>query len=130
MAHTADGVFDITGDILTVVQAPGITRAMLAAFGEAVKKAYEEKKPPEELAEEVEKIDPSFGPVVRRSGVTPGYYLLILLIILAAIRSCSFEYKVDVNQLIEQLQHTPPASVISAPDPPPLSTDPDVAQPP
>ena len=45
-AYLADGVFDVADNILSVVAAPNVTRQMLAAFGAAVKQAYEEKKPP------------------------------------------------------------------------------------
>jgi hypothetical protein len=127
LANIADGVFDIAGDVITVVSAPRITMEMLAAFRLAVQKAYTEKKPPETLAKEVEKIDPAFGDVIRKSG---NNYLLVLLLIILAIKSCSVSVgiKLDVNRLIEQMQNTPPAAVISAPEPP--ATEPQAPMPP
>ena len=88
LAHVADGVFHIAGDILTVVSAPHITREMLAALSAAVRKAYQDKKPPEEVAQEVEKIDPALGAVIRKNASTPLYWL-VLILILAAHRSAT-----------------------------------------
>jgi hypothetical protein len=120
LAHVADGVFHIAGDILTVVSAPHITREMLAALSAAVRKAYQDKKPPEEVAQEVEKIDPALGAVIRKNASTPLYWL-VLILILAAIKSCSVNITLDANRLIDQLQGVPPASVIepAAPAPAP-----------
>jgi hypothetical protein len=126
-ARTADGVFDITNRVITAVSAPHITLVMLAAFEAAVRRAYKEKKPPEELAKEVERIDPTFGAVIRRSANT-SFYLTILLLILLTIRSClsvNIDMKVDANRLIDQLMNTPPAAVISAPEPSSMEPRPD-----
>jgi hypothetical protein len=128
LAHTADGAFQIAGTVLTVIQAPGVTRAMLAALSTAVKKAYENKTPPDILAKEVEKIDPTFGEVIRKSNITPGFYLVVLLIILQMIRSCSLNMTLDINRLLDQLMHTPPAAVVAAPDLP--VTEPPAPMPP
>jgi hypothetical protein len=124
-ARTAEGVFDFTNHVITTVSAPHITLAMLAAFGAAVRRAYKEKKPPEELAREVEKIDPSFGAAIRKSGNSGFYLTALLMIILYTIHSCSLKVNLDVNQLIDQLQHTSPAAVISAPEPPTMEPRPD-----
>lgn len=113
LADIADGVFDVAGNVLSVVSAPSITKQMLAAFSAAVKKAYEEKKPPEELAKEVEKIDPSFGEIIRKSGSSKQFYLVSLLLIFTAIKSCNVDVKLDANRLIDQLRGTPPAAVTS-----------------
>lgn len=113
-AQVADGIFNVADNILSVIAAPKITNQMLAAFSTAIKTGYEQKKPPEELAREVEKIDPSFGEVIRKSGSNKQFYLVALLLILAAIKSCSFEVKLDANRLIDQIQGTPPSIVMSA----------------
>lgn len=113
MAHIADGVFNVANNVLSVVSAPNITKQMLAAFEAAVKKAYAEKTAPEQLAKEVEKIDPSFGEAVRKAGSNNHLYVASLLIALAAIKSCSVDVKLDANRLIEQLINSPPAVVIS-----------------
>jgi len=112
-ADIADGVFDVADNVLSIVSAPNITKQMLGAFGAAVKKAYEVKKPPEELAKEVEKIDPSFGEIIRKSGSNKKFYLVSLLLIVAAIKSCNVDVKLDANRLIDQIRGTPPAAVTS-----------------
>ncbi len=113
-ANIADGVFDVAGNVLSVVSAPNITKQMLAAFSAAVTKAYEEKKPAEELAKEVEKIDPAFGDVIRRSGGNKQFYLVSLVLIVAAIKSCNLDVKLDANQLIEQIQGSAPSVTTSS----------------
>lgn len=115
-ANIADGIFNVADNIISVVTAPNITRQMLVAFSVAVKKAYVEKKPPEDLANEVGKIEPSFGDVVRKSGGDTKLYVVVLLLILAAIRTCNLDMKLDVNNLIEQMKGKPPA-VVSAIEP-------------
>jgi hypothetical protein len=120
-------VFDLAGGVITAVSAPHVTQVMLAAFEAAVRRAYRERKSPEELAKEVEKIDPSFGAVIRRNA-DPSIYLTILLLILLTIRSClsvNIDMKVDVNQLIEQVVRTSPDEVVLAPKPPSIEPRPD-----
>jgi hypothetical protein len=113
MAHIADGVFNVAVNVLSVVSAPNITKQMLAAFEAAVKKAVVEKITAEQLAKEVEKIDPSFGEVVRKVGKNNHLYIASLLIALAAIKSCTVDIKLDANHLIEQLTNSPPAAISS-----------------
>ena len=113
MAQIVDGVFHVADGVLSIVSAPSVTKQMLAALEAVVTKAYREKQPSEELAKEVEKIDPTFGDVVRKACLKVGLPL-VLMILLAAIKSCSVDAKVDVkldaNRLIEQLMNTPPAA--------------------
>jgi hypothetical protein len=126
MAPIANATFQtIAGDVLAVIQAPGITRTMLLQFSRAAKKAYVEQQPPEVLAREVEKIDPSFGAVVRKSGNSDFYRYALLMIILAVIHSCSVNIKLDLNQLIDQVMNMLPAAVISTPEPPSMEPRPD-----
>ena len=108
MAHIADGVFNVANNVLSVVSAPNVTKQMLAAFEKAIRVAYANKTPPEQLAKEVEKIDPSFGDAVRKIGTSNHLYLAALLIFLTAIKSCSIEVKLDANRLIEQLTDKSP----------------------
>jgi hypothetical protein len=137
MARIADATFQsIAGDVLAVIQTPGITRTVLLEFSKAAKRAYLEQKPPEALAQDVEKIDPTFGPilgaVVRKSGNNKLYRQALLAIIVAVIASCSrsvhidvkLDITLDVNELVDQLMRTPPAVVVSTPEPPALATDP------
>ncbi len=73
MALIVDGVFNVADNVLSIISAPNVTKQMLASFEEAIKKAYAEKSDPEQLAKEVEKIDPSFGEAVREAGKNNGY---------------------------------------------------------
>lgn len=120
-ADIVDGVFTIANNVISVVSAPNITKQKLYAFERAVRAAYEAKTEPEHLAKEVEKIDPSFGQVVRNNiGKNKNLYAATLLICLAAIKSCSVdvEVKLDANRLIEQLTNAPPAATMSHSKPP------------
>ncbi|WON74214.1 hypothetical protein [Nitrosospira sp. Is2] len=80
-------------------------------LGTAVKNAYKEKKPAEELAREVEKIDPTFGELIRN--VKRKLYFTSLLLIGAFINSCNLNISLDANQLIQQIQGKQPTNVIS-----------------
>lgn len=84
---------------------------MLAAFEAAVTKAQKENTPTEQLAAEVE--DPSFGEAVRKAGANNATKVVGILILLAAIKSCSVDVKLDANRLIEQLTNSPPVVVVS-----------------
>ena len=114
LADTAEGVFDIADNIISVISAPHITKQMLSALSIAVKKAYTEKTQPEELIKTVEKIDPSLGETIRKYSKTP-FYLTAMLLIYLAIKSCTVdvEQKLDVNQLIDQFKSASPAQIIS-----------------
>jgi len=123
MAQIADATFQTTaGEVLAAIHAPGITRAMLIRFSAAAKKAYQEQKPPEVLAREVEQIDPTFGTIVRKSADRGFYRNALLLIILAVINSTTF----DLNRFIDQVMRmgSPVEVITSAPDPPALAEPP------
>lgn len=113
MADVANGVFNITESIVTVVSAPNVTKEMLAKFSHAVQEAYRDKTAPEDLAREVEQIDPRFGEIIRDARKNPRLYTVALILILAAIKSCSVEVKVDANRLIDQIQGVAPSSMLS-----------------
>ncbi|MGO9109180.1 MAG: hypothetical protein ACLP9L_08110 [Thermoguttaceae bacterium] len=118
MAQIADGIFNIADNVLTVVSAGPITQQMLATFAKAVRAAYNNKTEPEQLALEVEKIDPSFGNLIRQTGTSRNQFLVVLLMILYTISRCcnvhtNIDTKLDANRLIEQLTHEAPSSIIS-----------------
>lgn len=128
MAQIADATFRTTaGEVLAAIHAPGITQAMLIRFSAAAKKAYQEQKPPEVLAREVEQIDPTFGTIVRKSADRDFYRNALLLIMLAAIHSTTFDLNRFIDQVMSMLS---PAEVItSTPDPPALAEPPDAEAP-
>ena len=116
MADTAEGVFDIAKDIISVISAPRITHQMLSTFSVAVERAYAKKTPPEELIKTAEAIDPSLGKTIRKiCEIKKPYYFAGLLIILLVIKSCNLNLNVtlDVNQLIDQLKSTSPTMITS-----------------
>ena len=126
MAQISDATFQtVVGEVLATVQAPGITRPMLIAFSAAVRTAYQERKSPEVLAQEVETINPSFGPLVRKSATGGSNWMPILALIFWTIQSIvsisiklDLNLKLDVNQLFDQWMNATPRAVIEPPEPP------------
>lgn len=108
-AQIADGVFDVADGALSIVRAPHVTREMLSALEAALKLAMKKKSAPEQVAQEVEKIDPSFGKYVRKLGEKPSLYTAALILTIAAIHSCSMkvEVKLDANTLVDQIVNAP-----------------------
>jgi len=111
MANTAEGVFDIANGIISVISAPQITNQMLQALGAIVKKACEEKTDPEVIAKEVEKLDPSLGEMIRAISKSKSLYLTGLLLIILAVKSCSLNISLDINQLIDQVRDVAPSTI-------------------
>jgi hypothetical protein len=126
LARIADATFQtVAGEVIAVIEAPGVRRTMLLALGAAARRAYKERKPPEDFAEEADQINPTFGTLVRKHGKSGLYLTVLLMIILAVIHSCSLHITLDVNRLIEQIQTMSPDAVISTPDPPSMEPRPD-----
>ena len=113
LADIAEGVFDVAGSTLSVITAPRVTKEMLAALGDAVRSAYETDKSAEELAAEVERIDPAFGDLVREAGGGK-LFRTALLLILAAIATCDVDITLDLNELVDQVRGKPPNSLTSS----------------
>jgi len=107
-ADVAEGLFDITDNVISIISSPKITKEMLLALESRVKQAYLNKTPQNVLADEVEKIDPSFGDLVRNSTSSNKLYFTILILILAFIKSCNVNVKLDANQLIDQVRGVRP----------------------
>jgi hypothetical protein len=121
LANIADGVFDIAGDVVTAVTAPRMTTAMLAALSSALRKAYEEKKQPEEVAKDVEVIDPALAALIRKN---VGFWPLVVILVMLAIKSCSLNIALDANRLLDQLLNVSSPAVFSSPEPPPPAAEP------
>lgn len=113
MADTAEGVFDIAGDFISIISAPHITKQMISELGATVTKAYKEKITQEKLAEEIGKIHPSFGDFISK--VSKKLFKLALLIIIGIIGSSpvNVNLSIDVNRLIDQLTGKSPTEIIS-----------------
>lgn len=115
MANTADGVFDITNNILSVVSSPEITKQMLSEFNTILKNAYQNNTDISTLVNEAMEISPQLGKLVEtesKKGIAL-YALLVMLIFILSSCSLDVEVKLDVNELIEQLSDTPPAKIVS-----------------
>ena len=82
---------------------------MLSALEAALKLAMKKKSAPEQVAQEVEKIDPSFGKYVRMLGEKPRLFTAALFLTIAAIHSCSVkvDVKLDANTLVDQIINAP-----------------------
>jgi hypothetical protein len=107
----AEGIFNIANNVISVVSSPNISGDMLRAFEARVGEAYVNKTPQSILADEVEKIDPSFGLLVRNAPTTNAFLLTVLLMILACIKSCNVSVKLDANQLIDQMVGVKPSAI-------------------
>jgi len=88
---------------------------MLAKFERLLRRALENKMGQEEVAKEADKIEPSFGNLIRKA--SPAYWLTILFMILQAICSCTgkttkLDIKLDVNRVIDQLMNKPPGAIL------------------
>ena len=114
MAKTAEGVFDISDNILKVISSPEITKQMLHEFSGIVKKAYKNKLDIDTLAKEADKINPEFGSLVRNKKITKLFKYPFLLLLIFMLNSCEFNVNVslDINELINQISDTPPTKII------------------
>jgi len=112
-ADVAEGIFNITNNIISVISSPSVTKTMLVALETSIKNAYINKTPKGELADEVTKIDPSFGDLVRNPSTTNRLYFTFLLLLLAFIKSCNINVKLDANQLVDQIRGVQPSITTS-----------------
>lgn len=118
LAYIADATFSTTaGEVLAAIKAPNVTHPMLLAFRAAAQRAYLEQKPPAVLAAEFEQISPALAAVVRKSADKGFYRAALLLIILAVIRSTTFDLNRGIDQVIQYM--TSPQAICNTPDPPP-----------
>ena len=120
LARAAEGLFSVAENAISIIKAPRLTKHMLQAFEALVRDAYNKKREPDEVAAAAETIDPDLGKLIRHAGENRFLYTSALLVILMAIKSCSTNISItlDVNQLIDQVQNTPPSVVISQEAPP------------
>jgi ribosomal protein S27AE len=128
MAQIANATYrTVAGEVLATIQAPGVSRPMLIAFGVAVSKAIKENKQPEALVAEVAQINPSFAALVLKLIAAAGANWLAILAFIVSIVSfrinLSLDAKVDVNQLFDQWMNTPPR-VAAPPEPPAPESEP------
>ncbi len=110
-AYLADGVFDIAGDVVTIISAPKLTKDLLQKLGVAVQNAYKDKSKVPELLELADSIDPSISKAVKNIVSSNKLSFVGLFLLAMAIKSCSINISLDVNELIDQLKEQPPQSI-------------------
>lgn len=103
-ASIADGVFNATAEALEIVKASDLTKALYQRFAELIEEAQHQKMDPDEFIDRAAKIHPAFEEAAKALAGSRATVFVALALMLAALRTCSFdvEVKVDVNQLIEQ----------------------------
>jgi hypothetical protein len=127
MAPVLEGVFNIVGDTIEVLQGSGATANQLARLAELLREAARTRQTPEQVADTVNRELPSLGAFAKQLAVprTPeAFYALLTFAATVALllRDCSttattinVDRRVMVNQVIENVySHPPPAAVGSA----------------
>lgn len=107
-AFLAEGVFNIANDVISVISAPTITLEMLKRLGVAVQEAYKDSNKVSQLNEVAASIDPEIAKVVSTITSSNKLATVGLFLLAMAIKSCSVDVSIDVNQLIDQLKEQPP----------------------
>jgi hypothetical protein len=112
IAYLADGVFSIANDVISVISAPKFTLEMLQKLGAAVAEAYKDPGKVDQLNQVAESLDPELASVVKK--ITSGNRLTMigLFLLAMAIKSCSINVDLDVNELIDQLKEKPPKTTV------------------
>lgn len=118
MANTAEGVFNITNNILKVVSSPKVTKQMLQKFNSLVRNAYyNENKDISTLIKESKEISPALGKLVETGSNNGIYVKSFLFLLMFILSSCNIDVKVnlnlDINQLVDQMSDTNPAQITS-----------------
>ena len=107
-AYLAEGVFDIAGDVVSVLNAPGITVDMLKILGSAVIETYKDQSNSAKLVKVAESIDPKLAKVVNDITANKIILPIGLFLLALAIKSCNVNISLDANKLIDQLNDNPP----------------------
>lgn len=106
MANIADGVFDIAGDVIRVISAPDITKAMYQQFLDLTRKVRSEEINHGMFVEMADAIDPRLGKAARifQKNKKAGILVLVLLWLYMNV---NFDIKMDVNKLYDQVFGNP-----------------------
>ena len=110
-AYLADGIFNIADDVISIIKAPSFTKEMMGKLGAAVVEAYKDPTKTEDLLKVAESIDPKIAEAVQRLTSKNNLSLVGLFLLAMAIKSCSIDISLDVNELIDQINNEPPQSV-------------------
>lgn len=102
MAEISEGTFFLVNDVLTAVQGPEVTKVALQKLQEIVEQAQSTGLSNDELAKQIAQVNPSLGAAIARNLRLPVAF--VVLVCLAAIKSCTLNLNLDVNQLVDQLR--------------------------
>jgi hypothetical protein len=103
MANIIDGTFDVSGDVVSLISGPALSRTILEQFAALVDKTAKQELSTEELKTEAEKLDPVLGAVVSQV-TAKNFGIAALIILVLFIKSCNFKVDatVDINKLYDQ----------------------------
>lgn len=112
MARTADGLFNLTNDMVEVISAPAVTFEMVSALKEFAAQSLHDKAEDNKIIAGLESINPDVANLVKQ-GVSGGINLRFLLVMLLFMSVSSCEHTLDWNQLWDQVTNTDPEQIIS-----------------
>lgn len=103
-AYLVDGVFNEFGRGLELVSGPQLTKDILRQFADLIERAGNNEISVSELEQQAAALDPQLGEAIKQIRAVSGFPIVILLLILAALKSCNFNINVnvDLNQLWDQ----------------------------
>jgi len=107
-AYLAEGVFDIAENIITIVSSPEITKEMLRKLGIAAINAYKNPENTNDLLSLAKSFNPEIGEAIEKVTKSNSLTIVGLFLLAMAIKSCSMNITLDVNELINQMKEQPP----------------------
>jgi hypothetical protein len=105
LANIADGVFDATNSVLTLISGPQFTADLMKAFSVLVEQVARKEITEDQFEEKAAALDPKLGEVVSQVKKSSGWSVPALIFLLFAIKQCNFDISasVDINQLWNQM---------------------------
>jgi hypothetical protein len=109
MGHVPDGVFRITGRLIEILSAPTTSVSELMRFSDILTRAQQQGTAPDDLAAQITREAPSFGPLFELLPRTRSELYAFVSLILAAValvlsagRKQAPTWQITVQQIIEQ----------------------------
>jgi hypothetical protein len=117
MAPLLEGVINVVGNTIEILQATGATAEQLSRLAELLREAARTRQTPEQVADTVNRELPSLGTLAKHLLVprTPeAFYAVLIFAATAALlvkepSTTSVDQRVTVNQVIENIYLQPPA---------------------
>ncbi len=105
IAKTLDGTFNVVRDAFEVIRAPNLTKEKYSRFASLIEEAQSKNMKSDELLKRANSIDPELGKAVAAIKAVGPKAGVALLILVAVLKTCSFDVNVDVdiNKLIGQV---------------------------